>query len=109
MSTPQNPLDADFAIYHQAFHQIHDALMGEFKGAPPFNSKRLSPEEALYLYENPSQHPALAGQADPATGLPLTNAQASQQLLTRMGPQQYTKWVSESEKIRERRDGTNGN
>jgi hypothetical protein len=94
-----NPFDRVLDDVVAEMHHRAGLIDAEAGDVEPFASKRLRPDEALLLYRNPAAHPALAGMTDPATGMPLSNAQAGAALLQQMGPEQYVDWVTEMDRL----------
>lgn len=103
MST-DNPYDQVLGDMVGQMHDISNDLKETFKNVRPFQSVQLKPDESLFLYDHPAQHPMVAGEMDPTLGTPLTNAQAAQSLLQKLGPVQYVKWVETNEAYRQKRE-----
>jgi hypothetical protein len=96
-----HPLDAVLESMVQSLTNA-DAQLGHMSAnVRDFDSVVLSPEEDTLLFHNPAlRH---TGQVHPQTGLPYTNAQAAQQLLKEIGPDEYVKYVHDFVNRAERR------
>lgn len=57
----------------------------------PFDSQQLSPDEEDLLYDHPST--LFGDEVSVETGMPLSDAEAAQQLLEQMGPVEYVRFV----------------
>lgn len=97
----QNPYDDVLKNLVQAMHDVDGSLTELSRDVRPFDSQELTPEEDEMLFHNPAQR--YIGQNDPATGMPLTNAQAAQRLLAEIGPIEYVKYVEDVMRRADRR------
>lgn len=89
-----NPLDDVLNGLVQAMVQVDDHLKTVSENVRPFDSKELTPQEDVLLFHNPALR--YMGQTEPTTGMPYTNAQATQRLLQELGPQQYVEYVEDT-------------
>lgn len=113
-----NPYDGVADNLFQAMVQVDDHLTRLSEHVRPFDSHQLTPEEDDLLFHNPAlRH---IGKLDPATGLPLTNAQATQLLLNGgtvldaatgqpepvqgIGPEEYVAYVDDYVRRADRRN-----
>lgn len=96
-----HPLDAPLAAMVAALMNA-DKQMGHMsEDIGEFDSQKLTPAEDEMVFHNPALR--YKGQVEPTTGLPYTNAQAAQKLLSEVGPEEYVKYVEDFVRRADRR------
>lgn len=100
-----HPLDAPLNAMVQALTNADKQLGQMADGIGDFDSQKLTPEEDVLIFHNPSLR--YINQVNPTTGMPYTNAEAAQKLLSEVGPDQYVKYVEDFVQRDDRRQANN--
>lgn len=108
-----NIFDEQVAAYVDVIREMVDGIRQQGRNVRPYGdglgpSENLSPEENYLLYQNPAEHVRLKwpeAATDPTTGMPITNQQASQILLGKLGPQDYVRYVQDGQRLAQKYGG----
>lgn len=108
-----NIFDEMVASYVDVIKETSAQIRHDGKNVRPYGdglgpAEKLSDDEELVLYENPAEHvrlqwPKLA--MDETTAMPITNAQATQVLLQKLGPKKYVEYVLHGQRLAQKLGG----